>query len=142
VFVAVLCDLWFSRNKDVHEGIVLDAISLANTIKKTSLEHATAWKSCSLIIEVWSPYEASSFKTNFDMAINDNFSAQVAVVQRLQWPHYQSYLPNQPSLQPYFGEALATLFATSLTVTLKLNNFSIEWDSLIGILALQHPSIS
>jgi hypothetical protein len=40
---------------------------------------------------------------------------------------------------PNFGEALATLLAASLAMSLKLKKFIIEEDSLIAISTLQRP---
>jgi hypothetical protein len=46
IFAAVLCDLnWFSRKQAVHKGILLDALKLAENIKRVSMEHYAAWSS-------------------------------------------------------------------------------------------------
>jgi hypothetical protein len=43
IFASILCDLlWFARNKAVHEGVIPDLSSLANSIRRTSLDHAAA----------------------------------------------------------------------------------------------------
>jgi hypothetical protein len=57
IFAAVLCDLlWFSRNKAYHEGVIPDINTLANSIRKTTLQHAAAWNSpCPVVQEHWSP---------------------------------------------------------------------------------------
>jgi hypothetical protein len=52
IFAPVLCDLlWFSRNKAYHEGVISDINSLANSIRKTTLQHATAWHSPSPVVQ-------------------------------------------------------------------------------------------
>jgi hypothetical protein len=80
IFATVLCDLlWFSRNKAFHDGVIPDALSLANSIKKTSLDHAFAWKASHPVTETWHPPIVGHFKINFDTAIKGRFSAQAAV---------------------------------------------------------------
>jgi hypothetical protein len=76
IFDAMLCDLlWFSKNKVVHKGVIPDIKVLANSISRTTLDHAIAWKSSSLIAqEFWSPFLVGSFKVNFDTAIQKQFS--------------------------------------------------------------------
>jgi hypothetical protein len=76
IFDVVLCDLlWFSKNKVVHKGVIPDIKVLANSISRTTIDQAIAWKSSSLIAhEFWSPFLASSFKVNFDTAIRKQFS--------------------------------------------------------------------
>lgn len=46
-----------------------------------------------------------------------------------------------PPCDPNFGEVLAALLAVSLAAFLKLKNFTLEGESLVVIMALQHPSI-
>ena len=52
IFAAVLCDLiWFARNKAAHEGTIPDISSLVSSIRKTFLDHATAWNSPSPFVK-------------------------------------------------------------------------------------------
>jgi hypothetical protein len=62
IFATVLCDLlWFSKNKTFHEGVIPEINVLANSIIKTSLQHAAAWKSPSpLAKELWSLVPSSN----------------------------------------------------------------------------------
>jgi hypothetical protein len=121
VFAIVLCDLlWFSRNKAIHEGVVLDVLTLANTIKKTSLEHAAAWKSLSPKPKAWSLPAAGFFKINFDIAIRDKFSAQAAVCRDSKGRIIKAISQISPPCDPKLGEALAALLAANLAVSLKL----------------------
>ena len=64
IFATVLCDLIkFARNKAVHEGFIPNISILASSIKRTSLDHATAWQSSSpLVKEYWSPPPTGSHK--------------------------------------------------------------------------------
>jgi hypothetical protein len=77
IFAAVLCDLlWFSRNKAAHDGIIPGVMVLANSIKKTALEHSAAWKIDSQpVLEIWSPTSIGVFKINFDTTIRENLFA-------------------------------------------------------------------
>ena len=131
--------LWFSRNKACHEGTIPDFSKLASSIKKTTLAHAAAWKSSSgLKVEAWAPPHKGSIKINLDTAIRDQFIAQ-AVVCRDHKGTIKAISHISYPCNPNFGEALATLLAASLVVSLKLKKFIIEEDSLIAITALQHP---
>jgi hypothetical protein len=140
----VLCDLlWFSRNKVVHEGLIPDINVLAKSIKKTSLDHATAWRSTSpLAKEFWTPPPAGSFKINFDIAIMEQFSSQATVCKDSKGHIIKTISRINPPCDANYGEALAAQLATSLTMSLKLNNFSLKGDSAMIIAALQTPTLS
>jgi hypothetical protein len=81
IYASILCDqLWFSRNKAIHGGIIPDITKLAVVIKKSALAHAAAWSSISAKIDLaWIPPPVGHFKINFDTAIRDQFSIQAAV---------------------------------------------------------------
>jgi hypothetical protein len=115
---------------------------LANSIKKTSLDHASAWKVSHQVSEVWHPPAVGHFKINFDTAIKGNFSAQAAVCRDSDGKIIKAISQISPPCDPTFGEALAALLAASLAVSLKLKSFTIEGDSLLVISALKLPSIS
>ena len=143
VFATVLCDLlWFSRNKAIHDGVVPDVLTLAKTIKKTSLEHAAAWKSVSPITEVWFPPAAGFFELNFNTAIREKFSTQATVCRESKGRIIKAISQISPPCAPKYGEALAALLVANLAVSLQLKNFSIEGDSLLVDSALQHHSLS
>jgi hypothetical protein len=43
IYAFVLCDqIWFARNKVVHKGSIPDISYLANSIRRSTLDHATA----------------------------------------------------------------------------------------------------
>jgi hypothetical protein len=144
IFAAVLCDvLWFSRNKAVHEGVIPDINNLANSIRRTSLDHATAWKSSSSLVKVpWTPPPAGSYKINFDTAIRQQFSSQAAVCRDSNGLIIKAISQINPTCDSNYGEALAAQLAASLAVSLKLENFSLEGDSAVVIAALQSPALS
>jgi hypothetical protein len=131
IFASVLCDLlWFSRNKVAHDGVISDISSLANSIRRISLNHAAVWNSTSPSPkESWIPPPAGTFKVNFDTVIKDFCSS--SSVQKLQRQHHKGHLPNQPPCDLNYGEALAT--------SMNLKNFIIKGDSLVVITALPNP---
>jgi hypothetical protein len=57
IFAFMLCDLlWFARNKAVHKGVIPDINVLAKSIRRTTIDHAAAWKfSSPLTKEFFSP---------------------------------------------------------------------------------------
>jgi hypothetical protein len=109
-----LCDLlWFARNKVVHEGSISDIISLASSIKRTSLDHAAAWQSSSPLVEEFlSPPPAGSYKINFDTTIRELFSVQAAICRGLTGI-VKAISQTNPPCDPNFGEALAARLAAS-----------------------------
>jgi hypothetical protein len=143
IFASVLCDLiWFNRNKALHDGLTPNVLVLANSIKKTALDHHNAWRaSSSPVKEKWSPPAAGSYKINFDTAIRDHLSAQATVCRDSNGKIIKAVSQINPPCDPNYGEALAALLASSLASKLNLQNFTIEGDSQVVIMALQNPSI-
>jgi hypothetical protein len=144
IFAAVLCDLlWFSRNKAYHESVIPDINSLANSIRKTTMQHAAAWHSHSPVVkEHWSPPPTGSFKVNFDTAIHEQFSMQAAVCRDSQGLILKALSQISPQCEANFGEALAAQLAASLAVSMDLQTFSLEGDSATVIAALKTPALS
>jgi hypothetical protein len=97
----------------------LDVLTLANTIKKTSLEHAATWKSLILDNEVWYSHEAGSFKINFNIVIRDNFLAQAIMCMDSNGHIIKAISQISPYCDPIFGEALAARLTVSLAISLK-----------------------
>jgi hypothetical protein len=144
IYASVLCDqIWYARNKAVHEGSIPDISSLASSIKRSALDHAAAWKPSSpLVKEFWSPPLAGSYKINFDTVIRDSYSVQSAVCRDSEGKIIKAIAQTNPPCEPTYGEALTARPATSLAAVLKLTNFSLEGDFKIVIDALKTPSIT
>ena len=140
IFAAVLCDLlWFFRNKAIHDGVIPDINVLAKSSRKTSLDHAAAWKTTfALTQELWSPSPAGSFKVNFDTAIRKQFSVQAAVYRDSKGHIIKALSQISPPCDANYGEALAA----QLAVSLDLKTFSLEGDSSVIIAALKTPALS
>ena len=135
--------LWFARNKAVREGVIPNLSSLATSIRRTSLDHAVAWKSSSPHVKVfWSPPATGSHKINFDTAIRKTFSVQASVCRDSKGQIVKALSQINPQCDPNFGEALAAQLAVSLASSLKLTKFSLEGDSTVVIDALNNPLIS
>lgn len=117
-------------------------MTLANTIKKTALEHVAAWQACSQpVTKRWLRHAIGSYKINFDTAICDHFLAQSIVCQDSNGCIIKALYQINPPCHPTFGEALAAHLASSLAISLKLHNFTLEEDSSAIIMALSRPSI-
>jgi hypothetical protein len=109
----------------MHEDIISYIISLASSIRRTSLDHAVAWKSSSpLVKELWSPPPAGTHKISFDTAIREQFSVQATVCKYSKGHIVKAISQINPPCDPNFGEALAVQFTTSLEASLNLKVFS------------------
>jgi hypothetical protein len=144
IFASVLCDqLWFARNRAVHEGSIPGITSLASSIRRTTLDRVAAWRSSSpLVKEYWSPPLAKSFKINLDTATLEFFSVQAAVCRDSAGKIIKALSQTNPPCDPNFGEALAARLVVSLATSLQLKIFCLEGDSLVVISALNNPSIT
>jgi hypothetical protein len=143
IFAAVACDyLWFTRNKAHHDGLIPNALVISSTINKTVLEHHSALTTKLVKTpEVWkchSPY----FKINYDTAIRDSFSVQVAVCRNSTGSIIKCISFISSHCTAIYGETLAALLATRLATSLGLSSFILEDDSLNVTLALQQPTIT
>ena len=77
----MLCDLlWFYKSQAVHKGVIPEVSTLAAYINRVSLEHYAAWSSkLQPVKKVWSKPPQGFCKVNFDAAIREGFSTQVAI---------------------------------------------------------------
>jgi hypothetical protein len=143
IYSFVLCDmLWFSRNKAIHDGIILDISKLAASIKNSSLAHAAAWLPVSAKeVQVWIPPQEGTFKINFDTAIREPFSAQSVVCRDHIGFILKAVSQISPPCSPNYGEAQGGLLVASLASSLQLHKFVLEGDSQMVISALKHPAL-
>jgi hypothetical protein len=141
IFASVACDiLWFYMNKALHDDLSFDAHNVSVHINKITLEHFQAWQSKSqTLVEKWTSPPLNWFKINFDTAIRDSFSTQVAVCldSSGQIIHMISKI-SHPCL-PNVGEALAALIGVSLASQLHIDRFILEGDSEVVVSTLQNP---
>jgi hypothetical protein len=118
--------LWFAKNKAVQEGSIPNVSSLASSIRRTSLNHASVWLSSSpLVKEFWPPPSTGSYKINFDTAICELFSMQAAICRDSKGKIVKAISQTNPPCDPNFGEALAAWLAASLIAYLKLKKNSL-----------------
>jgi hypothetical protein len=107
------------------------------------LEHYTAWSSkLHPVKEVWSKPSLGFCKVNFDTAIREGFSTQVAVCRNSKGEIIKAITQVSPPCSPVYGEALAAKLASVLVTYLQLDRFILEGDSDIVILSLNNPSLS
>jgi hypothetical protein len=134
----------FPRNKAFHDDIAFDALQLSRNVNKVSMEHLVAWKSVptNSVDEKWIPPPPSIFKINFDTTIRGSFSLQAAISRNHNGQIIQQVTQVSQPCHQNMGEALFARLAVSLAISLRLNHFIIEGDSLIVILALQDPSFT
>jgi hypothetical protein len=126
--------MWFSRNQAAHKGIFPEASKLAANINRVSMEHLAAWTSnLSPNREHWSPPPPDSFKINFDITIRDEFSTQAAVCRNSNGKIIKILAQIRPPCSPAYGEAQAALLASSLAVSLNLDNFVLEGIQLLSL---------
>jgi hypothetical protein len=90
----------------------------------------------------WIPLPDDGFKVNFDTAICEDFSVQVAVCRNHKGQILDMVSQINFPCSPNLGEALAAHLTILLASFLRLNKFILEGDSQTVILALQHPTIS
>ena len=127
----------------MHEGVIPDLSSLASSIKRTSLDHAAAWKSSSPLVKVfWSPPAAGTHKINFDTTIKETISVQAAMCKDSNGHIVKALSQIKPPCDPNFGEALVAYLAAFVASSLNLSKFSLEGDSSVVIEALNNPLIS
>jgi hypothetical protein len=92
-------------------------------------------------VEKWSPFLGSSLKINFDTAIRDSFSTQGAVCRDSSKKILKAISHISPLYDPPYSETLAAALDISLAISLGYLDFSLEEDSQVVIMVLQHPSI-
>jgi hypothetical protein len=125
VFATVTCNLlWFHRNKAFHYGLSFDARTVAKLITKKYHQHCDAWShTLEPVPEKWIRPPLNWYKINFDTAIQDSFSSQVAICRNHNGQLIKIASQIQSKCSPNKGEALATQLAVSLATSLHLNRF-------------------
>jgi hypothetical protein len=107
------------------------------------LEQYSAWPSyLSRNPEVRRKPCSPFIKINYNIAIQESFSAQAAVLRDSSGTitHCSSFI--SPPCVAIYGEALAALLVAKLALSLHTTFFILEGDSLTVILALQNPIIT
>jgi hypothetical protein len=82
-----------------------------------------------------------SYKLNFDTAVRESFTTQFVVCRDSSGKIVKALSYISPPCDHTYGEALAAVLAISLAISLGLQNFTLEGDSHIVIIALQNPTI-
>jgi hypothetical protein len=113
IFAMVACDqIWFSRNKAFHEGLVPNALFVSSTVNQVSRTHFSAWSNQIISVkQVWKKPDPDCFKINYDTAIRSNFSAQAAVCRDSNGSILKCITKLSPPCTPLYGKAIAALLA-------------------------------
>jgi hypothetical protein len=144
IFAAVACDqIWFARNKALHENLIPNALDISSCINKIALNHHLAWNT-KLVphLAVWSPPITHFYKINYDTAIRQSFSAQAAVCRDSTGSIVQCSSIISPPCSALLGEATAALLAARLALSLNMSSVILEGDSLTVTLALNLLNIT
>jgi hypothetical protein len=144
IFETVACDqIWLARNKALHDDIVPNALVISSTINCIVKHHHSAWTN-KLVpkIAVWERPFPPFYKINYDTAICLEFSAQATVCRNSQGTIIGCSTVISPPCSPVFGEATAAFLAWQLALSLKLQHFILEGDSLVVTLSLQNPNLT
>jgi hypothetical protein len=139
IFATMLRDmLWFSRNQAIHKGVLPEV--LAN-IKCVFSEHFPTW---SLKLhpknEIWFKPPQDCCKVNFHAAFRETFSTQAAVCKNHKGEIIKTLTLVRPPCNQVNGEAQAAKRASVLASSLQLDEFILEGESFIVVLALQNPA--
>jgi len=113
IFAMAACDqIWFSRNKAFHEGLVPNALSVSSTVNHVSMTHFSAWSNKIISVkQVWKKPDPDYFKINYDTVIRSNFSAQAAVCHDSNGSILKCISKLSPPCTPLYGKATASLLA-------------------------------
>lgn len=90
---------------------------------------------------LWFPPLMGSVKGNFDVAVHDSFVVPAAVISDSLSNIVLAAMHKLPSTDVLQGEAFAALLATLLAVSCGCNNFFLEGDALLVLLAVNNPFI-
>jgi hypothetical protein len=144
IFAVIACDqIWYSRNKALHEGLIPNALSISRSVNQISKIHLSAWSTHSPSLkEVWKKPDPDCFKINYDTAIRSTFSAQSAVCRDSNGFIVKSITQIRPPCVALYGEASAALLAAQLCSYLGLSHVIFEGDSLTVNLAINNPLIT
>ena len=144
IFAVVHCDIiWFSRNQAIHEGILPNALKLAENIKRVIMEHFTAWSSKQkLDKKTWSKPPPDCYKINFDAVSSEDFSTQVAVSRNSNGKIIKMFSQFRPPCSSTYGGALAAHLTAFLASSMKINNFILEGVSHVITDALMSPALN
>jgi hypothetical protein len=101
--------IWYSRNKALHEGLIPNALSISHSVNQISRTHLSAWStSTTRMKEVWKKPDPGCFKINYDTTIRSTFSAQSAVCCDSNGFIVKSITQIRPPCAALYGEATAT----------------------------------
>jgi len=139
LFATTVLDLiWLLRNKLIHEAIQPNRAIVLQLLKFTLDSHYLAWKALELP-SLWTPPCSGFLKCNFDVAIRDNFAVAAAVISNSDGEIILAATQKLSITDALAGEAFAALLTSRLATSVGLENFLLEGDALLVILAVNQP---
>jgi hypothetical protein len=144
IFAMVACDqIWFSRNKAFHEGLIPNALSISSSVNHVSKTHFFAWSNKTTSMkQVWKKPDLGCLKTNYDTAIRTNFSAQLAICRDSNGFILKCITKISLPCTPLYWEATAAFLPAQLCSSMQLSHVTFEGDSLTVNLAINNPTIT
>jgi hypothetical protein len=129
--------IWFAKNKLIHEAITLVPLNALKCIKNTTQHHLVAWQNSNLAD--WDPPPLDYFKANFNVAIRHTFAVDAPVFLYHSGKFLTVNTLKLPPMDALMGEAHAALLAFRMIVSMGCSSLIIEGDSLLTIMALKDP---
>jgi hypothetical protein len=122
----------------MHDGVLPNPALAIQHLKVTLQSHYLAWQSVVLPF-IWLPPICRCLKSNFDVAIHDNFAVAAAVVSKSVGEIILAMIQKLSISNILIGEASAALLATWLAAFTGTIDYTLEGDALLVILAMNQP---
>jgi hypothetical protein len=118
IFATIACDqIWYARNKALHEELVPNALVISSTINRIVKNHHSAWINKLVPHQaIWKKPSPPFYKINYDTTIRQFFSAQAAVCRDSTGSIIQCSTIISPPCTAVYSEATAALFAVHLAL--------------------------
>jgi hypothetical protein len=134
LFATLVVDfIWQFKNKLIRDGILPNPIQAIHHLKVT-LQSAT-------LPSFWLPPIFGCFKSNFDVAIRDNFFVAVAGIRNFFRKIILAVTQKLYVSNVLIGEVSTTLLVTRLAASTGIGDFMLEGDALLVIVAVNQPHL-
>jgi hypothetical protein len=130
IFATVTCDqIWYARNKTLHEELVPNALVISSTINRIVKNHHSAWINKLVPYQVvWKEPSPPFYKINYDTTIRQSFLVKAALCRDFIGSIIHCSTIISPPCITVYGEATATLLAVCLDLPLSLSSVILEGD--------------
>jgi hypothetical protein len=134
--VIIMDHIWFVRNKLVHDNKQPNPIESIRIIANSVQIHKKAW-SDSALSSTWTPPLPGNFKSNFDVAVKNDFSVAAMVFSDSNGKIIHAATKRLSTTDASIGEAQAALLASQIAYSLGIYSLILEGDAINIILAIQ-----